>query len=118
MAALAVITSVSMEDFNSPEKARQILLTLHLAFATPQLVASSTNRRPTAAMLLLDHLSKTKYGREHVNEIENTHSETQHSTSTGHPYEIVTLEGEPPLDWSTRSGCPVYFAGLLTLNRE
>jgi hypothetical protein len=71
---------------------------LHLAFAAAQLVASSTDRRPTAAILLLDHLSETKYDREHVNEIENIRSETQHDTSTGHLSEIVTLEGEPPLD--------------------
>jgi hypothetical protein len=96
MAALAVIRSVSMKDLNSPEKARQILLILNLAFA--QLIAANTDRRPTAAMLLLDHLSKTNYDREHVNEIENTRNEIQHSTSTGHPYEVVTLEGEPPLD--------------------
>ncbi len=97
MAALAVIRSVSMEDFNSPEKARQILLILNLAFAAPQLIAANTNRRPTAATLLLNHLSKTNY-REHVDEIENIRNEIQHNTSTGHPYEVVTLEGEPPLD--------------------
>jgi hypothetical protein len=47
-------------------------------------------------MLLLDHLSKTNYDQEHVNEIENTRNEIQHSTSTGHPYEVVTLGDEPP----------------------
>jgi hypothetical protein len=41
MAALAVIRSVSMEDLNSPEKARQIQLILNLAFATPQLIAAT-----------------------------------------------------------------------------
>src|ERR1700730_8648661 len=41
MAALAVIRSVSIEYFSSPEKARQILLILNLAFASPQLIASS-----------------------------------------------------------------------------
>ena len=97
MAALAVIRSVSMEDLNSPEKARQILLILNLAFATPQLIAANADRSPTAAMLLLEHLSKTNY-REHVNEIENTRYEIQHNTSTGHALEFVTLEGAPPLD--------------------
>jgi hypothetical protein len=97
MAALAVIRSVSTEDLNSPEKARQILLILNLAFAAPQLIAANTDRRPTAAMLLLDHLSKTDY-RVHVNEIENTRNEIQHNTSTGHPYEAFALEGDPPLD--------------------
>jgi hypothetical protein len=97
MAALAVIRSVSTEDLNSPEKARQILLILNLAFAAPQLIATNTDRRPTAAMLLLDHLSKTNY-QVHVNEIENTRNEIQHNTSTGHPYEVVNLEGDPPPD--------------------
>jgi hypothetical protein len=97
MAALAVIRSVSMEDLNSPETARQILLILNLAFAAPQLIAANTDRRQTAAMLLLDHLTKTNY-RVHVNEIENIRNEIQHNTSTGHPYEVVTLEGEPSLD--------------------
>ncbi len=94
MAALAVIRSVSMEDLNSPEKARQILLILNMAFAAPQLIAADSNRRPTAAMLLLDHLNNTNY-KQHVNEIENTRNEIQHNTSTGHPYEVVTLKGEP-----------------------
>jgi hypothetical protein len=94
MAAIAVIRNVSMEDLNSPEKARQILLILNLAFAAPQLIAASTNRRPTAAMLLLNHLSNTDY-QVHVNEIENIRNEIQHNTSTGHPYEVVTLKGEP-----------------------
>jgi hypothetical protein len=98
MAAFAVMRSVSMEDLNSPEKARQTLLILHLAFAAPQLIAAKTDRRPTAAMLLLSHLSKSNYDREHVNEIENTRLEIQHSTSSGRPYEFVTSEGAPPLD--------------------
>jgi hypothetical protein len=98
MAALAVIRSVSMEDLNSPEKARQILLILNLAFAAPQLIAANTDRRPTAAMLLLDHLCKTNCDRGNGGEIENVRNEIQHNTNTGHPYEVVTLEGEPPLD--------------------
>jgi hypothetical protein len=67
---------------------------LNIAFAAPQLIAANTNRRPTAAMLLLDHPSNTNY-KQHVNEIENTRNEIQHNTSTGHPYEVVTLMGEP-----------------------
>jgi hypothetical protein len=98
MAALAVIRSVSMEDLDSPEKARQILLILNLAFAAPQLIASNTNRRPTAAMLLLDHLCKTNCDPGNGSEIENIRNEIQHNTSTGHPYEFVTLEGTPPID--------------------
>ena len=98
MAALAVMRSVSMEDLNSPEKARQTLLILNLAFAAPQFIAANTDRRPTAAMLLLDHLNKSSYDREHVNEIANTRYEILHNTSTGHPTEFVTLEGAPPFD--------------------
>jgi hypothetical protein len=98
MAAIAVMKSISLEDLNSPEKARQVLLILQLAFAAPQLIGANSNRKPTAAMLLLDHLNKTGYDREHVNEIENPRLEIQHSTSTGRAYEFVTLEGAPPLD--------------------
>jgi hypothetical protein len=98
MAALAVIRSVSMEDLNSPEKARQILLILKLAFAAPQLIAANTDRRPTAAMLLIDHLCKANCDRGNGGEIENIRNEIQHNTSTGHPGEVVNLAGEPPLD--------------------
>jgi hypothetical protein len=98
MAALAVIRSVSIQDLSSPEKARQILLILSLAFAAPQLIAANPDRRPTAAMLLLDHLCKANCDRGNGGEIENIRNEIQHNTSTGHPYEVVTFEGEPPLD--------------------
>jgi hypothetical protein len=98
MAALAVIRSVSIEYLNSPEKVRQALLVLNLAFAAPQLIAAGPDRRPTGALLLLDYLSTTKYGREYVTEIENARNEIEHSASTGRPYEFVTLEGEAPID--------------------
>jgi hypothetical protein len=98
MAALVVIRSVSMKDLNTPEKTRQILLVLNLAFAAPQLITPLSNRRPTAAMLLLDHLEKPFCGQEKCNEVENIRSEIQHNTTTGHPYEFVTLKGEPPFD--------------------
>jgi hypothetical protein len=98
MAALAVMRSVSMEDLNSSEKQRQTLLILKLAFEAPQLIAVNSDRRPTAAMLLLDHISKTNYGHGYVNEIENTRIEIQHNTNTGKPLEFVTMEGAPPLD--------------------
>jgi hypothetical protein len=98
MAALAVIRSVSVKDLSSPEKARQILLILNMAFAAPQLIAADTNRRPTAAMLLLDHLCKPNCDRVNGTELENIRNEIQQSTSTGHPYEVVTLKGVPPPD--------------------
>jgi hypothetical protein len=98
MAARAVMRSISIEDLNSTEKARQILLILDLAFAAPQLIASNADRRPTAAMLLLSYLSKTNYDREHPNEIENTRFEIQHNAGMGHPSEFVALEGAPSYD--------------------
>jgi hypothetical protein len=98
IAALAIIRSVSMKDLNSPEKTRQILLVLNLAFAAPQLITPHSNRRPTAAMLLLDQLEKSYCGQEKCNEVENVRSEIQHNTATEHPYEFVTLEGQPPFD--------------------
>jgi hypothetical protein len=54
-------------------------------------------RRPTASMLLPDDHSKTNYDQTHVNEIENVRNEVQHNASGGHPCEVVTLEGGPPL---------------------
>jgi hypothetical protein len=97
-AALAVLRSVSVEDLNSPEKARQILLILNLAFAAPQLITPDSNRRPTAAMLLLDHMEKEYCGQEKCNEVENLRFEIQHNTTTGTPLEVVTLNGELPPD--------------------
>ena len=99
MAALAVMRTVSLGDMNSPERARQILLILNLAFGAPQLIETNNDRRPTAAMLLLDHLKETNYGRESTTEIENTRIEIQHNSTTGKPLEIVTLEGTPLVDW-------------------
>lgn len=98
MAALAVIRSVSVKDLNSPEKARQILLALNLAFAAPQLITPDSNRRPTAAILLLDHMEKEYCGQEKCNEVENIRSEIEHNTTTGTPFDVVTLNGEPPPD--------------------
>jgi hypothetical protein len=98
MAALAVIRSVSMKDLDSPEKARQIILVLNLAFAAPQLITPHSNRSPTAAMLLLDHLEEPYCGQEKCDEVENVRSEIQHNTTTGTPFEVVTLNGEPPPD--------------------
>jgi hypothetical protein len=97
-AALAPMQSISVNEMDSTEQARQILLILNLAFAAPELSENKSDQRPTAAMLLLEHLSKTKYDREHVNEIENTRNGIEHNTSTGHPYQVITLKGAPPLD--------------------
>jgi hypothetical protein len=99
MAALAVIRNVAVEEMKSPEKERQILLVLSLAFEAPQMIANDMDRRPTAALLLLDHLQATNYGGQKVNQIENVRNEVRHNTSTGKPFEFVTLAGEPPIDW-------------------
>jgi hypothetical protein len=98
MAALAVIRSVSIEDLNSDEKARQVLLILKLAFADPRLITAHADRSPNGAMLLLDYLSTTKYKRQHPNEIESAQREVLYNTGTGQPSKIVTPEGSPPLD--------------------
>jgi hypothetical protein len=98
MAALAVIRNVSVEGLNSPEKARQVLLILKLAFAAPRLMTADADRRPNGAMLLLDYLSTTKYKSQHVNEIENARREILYNSSTGQPSKIVMPEGAPPLD--------------------
>ncbi len=97
MAALAVIRNLSVEDLNSPEKARQVLLILNLAFAKPQLIVPKAELRPTAAMFLLDYLGKS-YSPRHPNEVENTRIEIQHNTSTGQPQQFLTLDGKPAPD--------------------
>jgi hypothetical protein len=98
LAAVAVTKSVSAQEMNSSEKARQILLILHMAFEAPQIISSSCGRTPTAALLLLDELERTDYGRQ-PNVIANARFEIQHNTNTGQPLETVTLEGSPVVDW-------------------
>jgi hypothetical protein len=98
LAAVAVIMTVSIEDLQSHSKTKKILQILSLAFEAPQQIRDS-NRRPTAAMLLLDHIEKAYCGKEKCNEIENVRFEIQHNTSTGKPLEYVSLESEPPVDW-------------------
>ena len=97
LAAVAVTKSVTVQQMNSPEKARQVLLILHMAFAVPELIADSCSRTPTVALLLLDELERTEYGRQ-PNVIENARFEIRHNTSTGQPLESVTLPGSPAVD--------------------
>ena len=99
LAAIAIMKRVSPQSMDSPETARQILLILFMAFASPQLIVGDDNRRPAAAMLVLEHLQHTDYGRQSPTEIENTRFEVQHNSSTGKPMEPVSLEGDPPIDW-------------------
>jgi hypothetical protein len=99
LAAIAIVKRLPPKDMDSPEKARQILLILNMAFEAPQLIVGDDNRRPAATMLLLEHLQHTNYGRQSPTEIENTRFEIQHNSSTGKPVEFVSLEGSPPIDW-------------------
>jgi len=96
-AAAAVMKSVPFQEMTSPEKRRQILLILHLAFEAPQLIVERSDRTPTAAMLLLDKLERAELGQPTA--IHNARFEIQHNTSTGRPLEIVSLPGEPIVDW-------------------
>jgi hypothetical protein len=98
LAAVAVMKSVPVQEMTSPEKTRQILLILHLAFEAPQLIVERSNRAPTAAMLLLDKLERTEFGRQ-PNVISNARFEIEHNTTTGRPLENVSLPGEPVVDW-------------------
>jgi hypothetical protein len=99
LAAILIMKRLSPKDMDSRKKARQILLILDMAFEAPQLIIGDDNRRPTAAMLLLEHLQHTDYGRQSPTEIENTRFEIQHNWSTGKPMEFVSLGGSPPIDW-------------------
>jgi len=96
--ALAITGIVSKQEMNSPETGRRILLALHLAFEAPQSIIDRKNKTPTAALLLLDQLEQTDYGRQ-PNIIGNARFEIKHNTSTGHPLQPVTLPGEPVIDW-------------------
>lgn len=98
LAAIAVMRSVAIPQMDSPETARQILVVLHLAFEAPQLIVSSSNKTPTAAMLLLDELERTEFGRQ-PNVIDNARFEIQHKTSTSRPLEFASLPGAPAVDW-------------------
>lgn len=97
LAAAAVMKSVPAQEMTSPEKRRQVLLILHLAFEAPQLIVKSSNRTPTAAMLLLGKLERTEFDWQPT-AINNARFEIQHNTSTGRPLEIVSLPGEPAVD--------------------
>jgi hypothetical protein len=95
LAAIAIMRAVSVDQIDSPKTAHQILLILSLAFATPQLIADPVNRTPTASILLLDRLEHSQGS---SNAVGNVRREVEHNSSTGHPFEVVTLAGEPPVD--------------------
>lgn len=98
LAAVLVTKTLPVQEITSPENTRQILLILHLAFEAPQLIVERSNRTPTAATLLLDKLQRAESGPQSTL-VSNARFEIQHNTTTGKPFEIVSLDGEPALDW-------------------
>jgi len=97
MAAVAIIRTLAVQELASPEKGRQILVILHMAFEAPNLIDACDNRIPTAALLLLDQLQRSELGKL-PNAIDNVRGEIQHNASTGRPYQVVAVEGTPVLD--------------------
>ncbi len=99
LAAIAVMKAFPNAEIDSPEKMRQSLLILRMAFANPELITGCGNRAPTASMLLLDHLQASKLGAQFQIDIGNTRAEIQHNASTGKPQEIVTIGDGTAIDW-------------------
>jgi hypothetical protein len=99
LAAVAIIRSVSTAEMDSPEKIRQILLILRMAFEAPQLILACDSRGPAATMFLLDRLLGSKSAAQFETDIQNTKAEVQHNTNTGRPQEIVTLGERSKIDW-------------------
>lgn len=97
-AALEITRIVSEQEMESAEIRRRILLILHLAFEAPQSIIERNNKTPTAALRLIDQLQRKDYWREHT-AIGNARFEIVHNTSTGRPLGLVTLPGEPVIDW-------------------
>ena len=95
-AAQVVAKTVTTAEMDSPAKARQILLILHMAFEAPQIIANACGRTPTSALLLLDKLERTEYGR--GTPTANARFEIEHNVGTGKPLERVSLPGEPVAD--------------------
>ena len=97
-AALVIPRILTEREMESPEVGRRILLILHLAFEAPQSIIERNNKTPTAALRLVDQLQRSDYGRQPT-PISNTRFEIVHNTSTGRPLGLVTLPGEPVIDW-------------------
>lgn len=97
-AALVITRILTEQEMQSPEVGRRILLILHLAFEAPQSIIERNNKTPTAALRLVDQLQRKDYGRQST-AIGNARFEIVHNTSTGQPLELVTLPGEPGIDW-------------------
>ena len=97
-AAVVITRIVSQQEMESAEIRRRILLILHLAFEAPQSIIERNNKTPTAALHLVDQLQLKDYWREHT-AIGNARFEIVHNTTTGRPLGLVTLTGEPVIDW-------------------
>jgi hypothetical protein len=102
LAAVAIMKTVPTKEVEKPENARQILLVLQMAFAAPQLITNPANKLPTASTLLLDRLEQTSYGQS-PNAVGNVRGEIEHNTSTGKPFEMVSLPGQPVIDYDHTS---------------
>jgi len=113
-AALVVTGMVSRQEMNSLETGRRILLILHLSFEAPQSIIDRKNKTPTAALLLLDQLEQTDYGRQ-PSVIGNARFEIKHNTSAGRPLQPVTLPGEPIIDWERSQWVGSVLAWIATI---
>lgn len=99
LAAIAVMKAFPNAEIASPEKMRQALVILRMAFAYPELITACGNRAPTASMLLQDHLQVSKLGAQFQTDIGNTRAEIQHNASTGKKQEIVAIGAGAEIDW-------------------
>lgn len=97
-AAVVITRIVSQQEMESAEIRSRILLILHLAFEAPQSIIERNNKTPTAALRLVDQLQRKDYWQEHT-AIGNARFEIAHNTTTGRPLGLVTLPGEPVIDW-------------------
>jgi len=94
LAAIAVMKTVTVSEMASPERTRDILLVLQMAFEAPQLISGACNKIPTATLVLLDELERTDYGRQ-PNVIANVRFEVEHAAATGQPFGVAS---DPELD--------------------
>lgn len=79
-AAITILKGYSDADLARPEKAKQALVVLHMAFSDPHLIGVCSDRQPRFTMLLLDHLAELHQRHTFSAEIENTRAfVTQHS---------------------------------------
>lgn len=118
-AAAAVMKSVTFQEMASPEKRRQILLILHLAFEAPQLIVERSDRTPTAAMLLLDKLERTELGqRTAITQLPMHALKSNTMRAQGGLWRPYLFPGSPSSIGNTHSGLAVCSLGQLTSSQE